>query len=68
MPQPDVSMYPKPQGMGESPLEKAIEQEKMIDTIRKVRGGMPQTQSALGLLGAGQPYPTPMTGDTSDGQ
>lgn len=39
-------------------IVKAMEIKNMTDTANKIRGGMPNTQSALGMLGAGQPYPS----------
>lgn len=37
-------------------MNKAQEITGVGDAVNKVRGGMPQTQAALGMLGAGMPY------------
>lgn len=59
----DTSMYQaaNQQAQNNDPLTQAIKVAQVrnaMNNVNKVQGGMPQTQAALGQLGAGQPYGT----------
>lgn len=56
----DTSMYKT--GMQTEPTNPLENAQKLVETqymMNKLRGGMPMTQDALGLLGAGKPYGGP---------